>query len=112
LTSSAGNRTSSNAATMSMAGHMHNGSPTSMVSHHGPMLSGSGPVPAAASSLAPVVNTSSMQNVSSSNPEVCNPWQHVVTVCKLDEGMGRMSGERRQRASKPSRGSVLFEAHT
>lgn len=56
------------------------------------MLSESGPV--AASSVDPMaVNASSMQNVSSSNPEICDPWQHVVTVCKLDEGMGRMAGE-------------------
>lgn len=31
--------------------------------------------------------------VSKNNPDICDPFQHVTTVCKLD-GMGRMSGRR------------------
>jgi hypothetical protein len=30
--------------------------------------------------------------VSKNNPNICDPFQHVVTVCKLDQGMSRMSG--------------------
>lgn len=31
--------------------------------------------------------------VSKNNPDICDPFQHVTTVCKLDSGMGGMSGE-------------------
>lgn len=30
--------------------------------------------------------------VSKNNPDICDPFQHVTTVCKLDAGMSRMSG--------------------
>jgi hypothetical protein len=32
-------------------------------------------------------------NVSRNNPDICRPFQHVVTVCKLDTGMSKMAGE-------------------
>jgi hypothetical protein len=32
-------------------------------------------------------------SVSKNNPDICDPFQHVTTVCKLDAGMSRMSGE-------------------
>ena len=38
-------------------------------------------------------NGSSWQGVSANNSAVCDPWQLVVTVCRLDKGMGRMPGE-------------------
>jgi hypothetical protein len=31
-------------------------------------------------------------DVSRNNPDVCDPFQHVTTVCRLDAGMSRMSG--------------------
>jgi hypothetical protein len=31
--------------------------------------------------------------VSSSNPDICVPFNHVATVCRLDIGMGRMLGK-------------------
>eukprot|EP00878_Enallax_costatus_P016695 GHUV01017518.1.p1 GENE.GHUV01017518.1~~GHUV01017518.1.p1 ORF type:complete len:158 (+),score=37.70 GHUV01017518.1:176-649(+) len=30
--------------------------------------------------------------ISSRNPDICQPFTQVATVCKLDPGMGRMSG--------------------
>lgn len=31
--------------------------------------------------------------ISSNNPDICQPFNQVATVCKLDKGMSRMSGE-------------------
>lgn len=38
--------------------------------------------------------------VSRNNPDICDPFQHVTTVCKLDTGMGRMSGEQKQQQAQ------------
>ncbi|WIA29639.1 hypothetical protein OEZ86_012126 [Tetradesmus obliquus] len=31
-------------------------------------------------------------NVSRSNADICRPFQHIVTVCRLDDGMSKMAG--------------------
>jgi hypothetical protein len=100
LDSSAENSTILAGATMNMAGHMHGSS------HDGPQNAAEGPAgpssvtPTNTSTVAPPACSTSMRattpgrtNVSTVNPEICNPWQHFVTVCKLDEGMGGMAGE-------------------